>query len=392
MTSSFSIVKQKALEKLGQVAITNDAVYSNLRTNITLLCDTVNGLRDRVNCMMTHYQEMASNSCEIARNIHGLYDGSGQYLEGASAANAANRKTLRDDLLPNIKVLIQDQVINDIEAWAAELDALQLKMAAREEARVCMDHFKAKLVSIRASREKYTARGRAFPRKDAERLERNERKLEKARAEFQTTNEQCCQLMQAAWNKRFTNINEVFVKLVQSEDKLAALVQASARACLEPVEKARPLAIESKSATTAAPTLTIEYDDATAKTSGETKRSENNNGNVFDLFGTSASQAIVLEPESPSGSRKSSNGFLWDQTATTTHPTLSSSAPTRDPFTSLPVGGRRPERPAQPDRNDDPFGSYEPVQSRRPDPPAKLPSGLKQATNARPDLFADWET
>lgn len=31
----------------------------------------------------------------------------------------------------------------------------------------------------------------------------------------QTTNEQCCQLMQAAWNKRFTNINEVFVKLVQ---------------------------------------------------------------------------------------------------------------------------------------------------------------------------------
>lgn len=48
-----------------------------------------------------------------------------------------------------------------------------------------MDHFKAKLVSIRASREKYTARGRAFPRKDAERLERNERKLEKARAEFQ---------------------------------------------------------------------------------------------------------------------------------------------------------------------------------------------------------------
>lgn len=67
---------------------------------------------------------MASNSCEIARNIHGLYDGSGQYLEGASAANAANRKTLRDDLLPNIKVLIQDQVINDIEAWAAELDAV----------------------------------------------------------------------------------------------------------------------------------------------------------------------------------------------------------------------------------------------------------------------------
>jgi hypothetical protein len=60
----------------------------------------------------------------MSRSIHGLYDGSGQSLESTSAANTSNMKQLRDELLPALKAAIQDKVVNDIEAWATQLDSV----------------------------------------------------------------------------------------------------------------------------------------------------------------------------------------------------------------------------------------------------------------------------
>jgi hypothetical protein len=58
-------------------------------------------------------------------------------------------------------------------------------MISREESRVCLDHYKSKVVKIRAARDQASQRGKSLSRYESEWLDRNERKLEKARLEFQ---------------------------------------------------------------------------------------------------------------------------------------------------------------------------------------------------------------
>eukprot|EP00474_Spongospora_subterranea_P009679 CRZ10137.1 hypothetical protein [Spongospora subterranea] len=367
MTSTFSIAKQKALELFGQVAITNDAVYSSLRTNITLLCETVNGLRDRVSGLVTQYQEVVSLSCDMSRAIHGLYDGSGQQLETASSANASNKKHLRDELLPAIKAAIQDKVINDIEAWATELDSLQSKMNSREECRVRLDHFKSKIIKVRASRDQYLQRGRTFPRKEADKLERNERKLENARLEFQGVNETCCDLMQTVWNRRFSNLNTVFINLIHCEENLSALVNASAHACVEPIRSTwvPSLAVKDPGKGNTNRVLSIENGEAQKK-----------QPNVFELFG--ATPPIITEPTTPTPPvRQPGSSDVWDMF----------------PTTAVNAGAMEPFANTGPDNftSEDPFTSFkaEPVTNSL-TLSTESRQQCKSNGNIRDELFADW--
>ncbi|KMS93658.1 hypothetical protein BVRB_029250, partial [Beta vulgaris subsp. vulgaris] len=202
--------------------------------------------------------------------------------------------------------------------------------------RVCLDHYKNKVAKIRAAREQAQQRGKNISRYASDWLDRNERKLEKARLEFQQVNELCCEQMQAAWNKRFTHLSSVFANLIQCEESLSALVNASVVSCSSFVSSARPLAIT----------------DGLQKTPLAIEPSENKiantsaSANVFELFG--AAPPIITEPKTPPDSRR--NGSQqWLSTS-----------PLNDPFASPGSRqfGSQQWPPTAPPSSGDPFANF----------------------------------
>ena len=94
---------------------------------------------------MFYNAEICSTSSDIARAFNGLYEGSGRHFEMCSGTNLSKRKELRDEILPKLCGETNDNVVEELEKWSGDLDALQIRMHEREEVRVRFDHYARKL-------------------------------------------------------------------------------------------------------------------------------------------------------------------------------------------------------------------------------------------------------
>mmetsp|Transcript_24384 Transcript_24384/g.58825 ORF Transcript_24384/g.58825 Transcript_24384/m.58825 type:complete len:329 (-) Transcript_24384:248-1234(-) len=117
---------------------------------------------------------------------------------------------------PLLEKHVSEKVSGAMNNINEEIIKVKERMKVRNEARLSFDHYSHKIEGLRKEKDKYVSNGQFAAWKNKDKFERNERKFESAKNEYEALNEQTIKEMKELWATRFRYVNNMcahFIKM-----------------------------------------------------------------------------------------------------------------------------------------------------------------------------------
>lgn len=121
---------------------------------------------------------------------------------------------------PLLVKTVEERVNASLQRLTEEISRVQARIKLRNDARLSYDHYTVKLAGLKKERDKVISQGKLASWKNRDRYERNGRKFEDSKKNYEFLNSAVTDEIQALLDDRFLHINAFCTACVKMQRKL----------------------------------------------------------------------------------------------------------------------------------------------------------------------------
>jgi hypothetical protein len=226
-------------EAVGLTQKTSDDNFMQLERNI----HTLDSLPDDMKKSLAQYASALTAFFASSKTVNDHFvryykDDPSYPMTSVVATSEEGLRVLLGVKMVLLDKLIQEKIMPLVSDFAAQLGDKHRIMKEREANRIKFDHYRTKIVKLRAEKEEAIRKGKKV---DLVRLERNEGKFSEAEKEFNGINEMALRNLQEFWDNRHRILDALFSEWFKLESFFLA-------ATVEDLSSLRPLVINAMKA------------------------------------------------------------------------------------------------------------------------------------------------
>eukprot|EP00475_Leptophrys_vorax_P003735 TRINITY_DN1218_c0_g1_i1.p1 TRINITY_DN1218_c0_g1~~TRINITY_DN1218_c0_g1_i1.p1 ORF type:complete len:425 (-),score=113.88 TRINITY_DN1218_c0_g1_i1:81-1313(-) len=191
--------------------------YLSLKKNVDELALLAKSIQLRGKEFVTRARALAETSFNSAQEFQKFYSSTESDFSRVSVPREQASGQIRFDVVRHIEEYEYENLDKPMTAWLEEYGRLTWKCEQRNAAYARLQHYINKVEKLDAAEMRMREKGKPLPLKAADRIKRNQHKLQVARDEFTSLNMGLCTELSSVWRNRLKIVDPAFKTLAEIE-------------------------------------------------------------------------------------------------------------------------------------------------------------------------------